>query len=94
MGPSDFHPSELAMGERLREDLRFKDGFSENPTHRLDKAQTMLTEALAKHGDETLTKENYDKVMEHAKKSPHWEHLRSAGPALEAHLKARLGIKD
>ncbi|MDP1690070.1 MAG: hypothetical protein Q8L52_02610 [bacterium] len=89
-----FHPSELGLGAKSREEMRFKAGFSEDPTHRLDTAQEILTDALQKHGDEALTRENYNKVMGHARKDARWEHLRSGGSALETHIKTHLGIQD
>ena len=89
-----FHPEELNAGAKMRETLRYKSGFSEDTTHRLNTAQGILTDALQKHGSEALTHENYDKVMEPARKDPRWEHLHSGSAELESHIKAHLGIKD
>jgi hypothetical protein len=89
-----FDPSGLASGARFRDEMRYKAGFSEAPTHRLDTAHDVLATALEKHGETSITRDNYEKVMEHARRDPRWEHLHSGGTALETHIKAHLGIKD
>ncbi|PIR83023.1 hypothetical protein COU19_02560 [Candidatus Kaiserbacteria bacterium CG10_big_fil_rev_8_21_14_0_10_56_12] len=87
-----FHPSDLAHGTHFRETLR-----QNNPhidTTHLDRAHLILSDALARHGDEHLTAKNFAKVMEAAHKDPRWQHTYSSGGALETTLKEHLGIKD
>lgn len=85
----EFHPSNLSRNDSFRDSLRFKEPFT---TERLDRAQSILTSALEKHGEEHLTAKNFDKVMEHVRKDPGYHGLHSAGPALETALRQHLGI--
>ena len=95
MEKKEFDTSRLTMGAESREHLRFQGGFSENPTHRLNTAREILDAAVLKHGDgETITSENYHKIMEHARKDPRWDHLHTGGHVLEAHIKKHLGIDE
>ncbi len=87
-----FRPLDLDMGAKIREEMRYKAGFSEDPTHRLNTAKDIISDALQKHGSETLTHENYEKVMEYARKDSRWEHLHSGSSTLETHIKAHLGM--
>lgn len=89
-----FHPSDLAVNAKMREEMRYKPGIVEDPTHRINTFQEIVTNALEKHGDEALTRENYHKVMEHARRDPRWEHLHSGASTIESHIKTHLGIKD
>lgn len=84
-----FHPDSLKMHSPFRETLRFKPGFS---TEHLDRAQGILQRALEKHGEEHLTRGNFDKISQSMRKDTHWERLHSQGPAFENALKAHLGI--
>lgn len=82
--------SVLARGSSFRESLRSK-GVN---TEHLDRAQTIVSAALAKHGEERLTAENFAKVMEHARGDSGWARTYSSGNTLEAALKDHLEIKD
>jgi hypothetical protein len=85
----DLHSS-LSRGHSFRESLRSGGARTEH----LDRAQAVLSDALAKHGDEHLTAENFAKVMEHAHKDSRWGGTYSSGEKLEAALKDHLDIKD
>ncbi len=85
----DFHPSALDKGERFRESLRFSAHLS---TEHLDRAQSILTEALEKHGADSLTSHNFDHVLALMHKNPDYRRLYSGGPAFKEALRDHLGI--
>ena len=85
----EFHASDMDRGARFRENLRFKNVWS---TDRLDRAQSLLGNALEKTGHESLTAHNFDRVMDHLRRDPGYPQLPSAGTAFATSLRAHLGL--
>lgn len=87
----EFHPSGLEKGAKFRESIRYKPGVS---SERLDRAHTILTDALAAHKHETLTVKNFKQVTEHMQKDPRWNGLHSAGLEFKRALEEHVGFTE
>lgn len=80
----EFHPSNLDMNTPFRESVRY--GIS---TEHLNKAQEIFADVFKKHGHESLTAHNFERVMRDVEKDHRWRSLHS-GPKLVDAIRDRL----